>query len=226
MEVEAIVRNGCLQCAWMKRLKNRSYKEPVTTAKDLTKEAPRSPRTRLGDYAIMARMIDKGRATLNGTAGEYHYACPIDQSFFTYKGVEADDVKALLASGASDERVLAWFNEKGAQKTADETKAWSAGVESYSPHNDPGKKNGSTVCARLSDLIPRRAVYSISSKPTTGSALGNKHDRNRTRSEYTPPQTAQVRRGQTIRMPHPTRAEIFALPGPVASTRRFAQSPS
>jgi hypothetical protein len=28
-------------------------------AKDLTKEAPRSPRTRIGDYALMARMIDK-----------------------------------------------------------------------------------------------------------------------------------------------------------------------
>jgi uncharacterized protein DUF5069 len=94
----------------------------MTTARDLTKEAPRSPRTRLGDYALMARMIDKGRATLNGTVGEYHYACPLDQMLFTYKGVQADDVKALLASGANDEQVLAWFNEKGAAKTADETK--------------------------------------------------------------------------------------------------------
>ena len=43
----------------------------MTAAKDLTKEAPRSPRTRLGDYALMARMIDKGRAALNGSVGEY-----------------------------------------------------------------------------------------------------------------------------------------------------------
>jgi hypothetical protein len=101
----------------------------MTAAKDLTKEAPRSPRTRLGDYALMARMIDKGRASLNGTAGEYHYACPLDQMLFTYKGVQADDVKSLLASGASDEQVLAWFNEHGASKTTDETKAWgSSGI--------------------------------------------------------------------------------------------------
>jgi hypothetical protein len=112
----------------------------MTAAKDLTKEAPRSPRTRLGDYALMARMIDKGRASLNGTVGEYHYACPLDQMLFTYKGVQADDVKALLASGASDEQVLAWFNEHGASKTTDETKTWSAGVESYSPRSDPEKK--------------------------------------------------------------------------------------
>ncbi len=50
----------------------------MTTAKDLTKEAPRSPRIRIGDYALMARMIDKGRATLNGTVGEYHFACPLE----------------------------------------------------------------------------------------------------------------------------------------------------
>ena len=109
----------------------------MTTAKDLTQEAPRSPRTRLGDYALMARMIDKGRATLNGTVGEYHFACPLDQMLFTYKGVQADDVKALLASGATDEEVLAWFNGHGVTKSADETRQWSSGVESYHPHDDP-----------------------------------------------------------------------------------------
>jgi Domain of unknown function (DUF5069) len=112
----------------------------MTTAKDLTKEAPRSPRKRIGDYALMARMIDKGRATLNGTVGEYHFACPLDQMLFTYKGVQADDVKALLSSGASDEEILAWFNGHGAAKSVDETKTWSASVESYRPHDNPEKK--------------------------------------------------------------------------------------
>jgi hypothetical protein len=112
----------------------------MTTAKDLTKEAPRSPRTRLGDYALMARMIDKGRATLNGTVGEYHFACPLDQALFTYKDVQADEVKALLASGATDEEVLAWFNQQGPAKTIDETKTWSESVESWRPHDDPEKR--------------------------------------------------------------------------------------
>jgi hypothetical protein len=80
----------------------------MTTAKDLTKEAPRSPRNRIGDYAVMARMVDKGRATLNATVGEYHFACPLDQMLFTYKGVQADDVKSVLASGASDDEILSW----------------------------------------------------------------------------------------------------------------------
>jgi Domain of unknown function (DUF5069) len=39
-------------------------------AKNLTQEPPRSPRIRLGGYLLAARMIDKGRAQLNGTLGE------------------------------------------------------------------------------------------------------------------------------------------------------------
>ena len=130
----------------------------MTTAKDLTKEAPRSPRNRIGDYALMARMIDKGRAAVNGTAGDYHYACPLDEMLFTYKGVQADDVKALLASGASDEQVLAWFNEHGTPKSGDETKTWSTSIESYNPHSNPEQREWfDGECANLG-LDPEKAT--------------------------------------------------------------------
>ena len=122
----------------------------MPATKDLTKEAPRSPRTRLGDYALMARMIDKGRASISGTVGEYHYACPLDQSLFDFKGVKADDVKGVLQSGASDEEVLAWFNKHGATKSPAEVKAWSDGVVSYNPHADPEKREWfDGECAKL-----------------------------------------------------------------------------
>ena len=130
----------------------------MTTAKDLTKEAPRSPRNRLGDYALMARMIDKGRATLNGTVGEYHFACPLDQMLFTYKDVQADDVKAVLASGASDDEVLAWFNKHGTPKSAVETKAWSESVEGYSPYDDPEKKEWFTGECKALGLDPAKST--------------------------------------------------------------------
>ena len=41
-------------------------------APDLTKQPPRSPRVRLGGYAILPRMLDKGRATLADKNGEYN----------------------------------------------------------------------------------------------------------------------------------------------------------
>jgi Domain of unknown function (DUF5069) len=69
----------------------------MNIAKDLTKEPPRSLCQRIGGYAVLARMADKGRATLNGTAGEYHFNCPLDNMLFSFKGVQAEDVKNLLA---------------------------------------------------------------------------------------------------------------------------------
>src|SRR6202044_3130060 len=41
---------------------------------DLTKFPPRSGRVRLGGYVILPRCLDKGRATLAGKNGEYHFA--------------------------------------------------------------------------------------------------------------------------------------------------------
>ena len=112
----------------------------MNTVKSLTEEPPRSPRYRLGGYSLMARMIDKGRADLAGNVGEYHYACPLDQMLFEFKGVQADEVKKLLASGATDEQIVSWFDTHGTTKSAEEIKSWSDGVEGYSPFEDPEKK--------------------------------------------------------------------------------------
>ena len=113
----------------------------MSTSKNLTKEAPRSPRNRLGNYALLARATDKGRADIAGTVGEYHFACPLDQMLFAFKGVQADEVKKLLASGATDEQVVTWFNANGTPKTNEEIQAWSTGVEGYRPYDDPEKKD-------------------------------------------------------------------------------------
>jgi hypothetical protein len=130
----------------------------MNTAKSLTTEPPRSPRFRLGDYALMARMIDKGRADLAGTVGEYHYACPLDQMLFEFKGVNADEVRKVLASGATDEQIVAWFDSHGSSKAAEEIKAWSSGVEGYRPYDDPEKKEWfAEECAKLG-LKPESAT--------------------------------------------------------------------
>ena len=60
-------------------------------SRDLTNKAPRSPRDRVGGYALLARAIDKCRATLHGQAGEYHFNCPLDQMLFSFKGVIAEE---------------------------------------------------------------------------------------------------------------------------------------
>jgi hypothetical protein len=115
-------------------------KTKLPHAKNLTKQSPRSPKERLGGYALMARMIDKGRAHLNGTIGEYHFDCPLDNMLFSFKGVKGADVRELLSTGADDGKIVGWFNAHGAPKTPEEIKAWSDGLMSVTPYTDPGKK--------------------------------------------------------------------------------------
>lgn len=127
-------------------------------AKNLSREAPRSPRVRLGGYAIMARMIDKGRAVINGSAGEFHFDCPVDNLLFGFKQVKGGDVRQVLASGATDEEVLAWFNSHGASKSEADVRAWSEQMEAYSLYGNPEKREWfSAECRRLG-LDPTRTT--------------------------------------------------------------------
>lgn len=122
----------------------------MNIAKDLTKEAPRSPRIRIGGYALLARMADKGRATINGTVGEYHFDCPLDNMLFGFKGVKGAEVKPLLESGKSDEEIAKWLDTHGTPKTPAEVKAWSDSVETVNPYKDPAKREWfAGECAKL-----------------------------------------------------------------------------
>jgi hypothetical protein len=133
---------GPLVCEWVVGGLSRSMATTtqLKNAKDLSREAPRSPRVRIGGYVLMARMVDKGRATINGTNGEYHFDCPLDNMLFSFKSVKGEEVRPLLASGASDGEILAWFNSHGSPKTDAEIKAWSLATEAARPYEDPEKR--------------------------------------------------------------------------------------
>ena len=75
-------------------------------APDLTQRPPRSPRSRLGGYALLPRMLDKGRATLAGKNGEYHYDCPLDQNILNFTGIDAKKLLAELKKGKGDGEIL------------------------------------------------------------------------------------------------------------------------
>ena len=104
---------------------------------DLTQHPPRSPRVRLGGFTILARMLDKGRATISGRNGEYQYACPLDQRFLEFVGIDPEELKKQLAAGKGDWEILEWINANAKHKRTDsEVAAWAALVEQRGP-SDP-----------------------------------------------------------------------------------------
>lgn len=57
---------------------------------DLTKDYPRSVRDKLFGVVMIGRALDKGKATAQGTAGEYRFNCPMDQAVFGFLGIDHD----------------------------------------------------------------------------------------------------------------------------------------
>ena len=101
---------------------------------DLTKRPPRSPRVRLGGYVILPRMLDKGRATVAGKNGEYHFACPLDQRFLEFAGIDPKRLKKQLAAGKGDGEILKWVQARAKHKRTDaEIAAWSGHQEQRAP---------------------------------------------------------------------------------------------
>lgn len=106
-------------------------------APNLTQRPPRSPRVRLGGYVILARVLDKGRAELAGTAGEYKYNNPMDRHWFRFTGVTPEALKAELAAGKGDGEILAWVQETAPHKRpAWEIQHWSAYHNERGPDGD------------------------------------------------------------------------------------------
>jgi len=108
---------------------------------DLTQRPPRSPRVRLGGYVILPRLLDKGRATIAGKHGEYHFACPMDVRFLDFAGIDPDALREQLALGKGDGEILDWISVNARHKRTDsEIAAWSSQQENRVPADVEGRE--------------------------------------------------------------------------------------
>jgi len=107
---------------------------------NLTQRPPRSPRVRLGGYVLLPRLLDKCRAELIRTAGDYHYNCPMDRRFFDFAGIDHEALKAEAAKGLGDGEILAWILENRQHKHSDwEIAQWSAYRETAAPSDNESR---------------------------------------------------------------------------------------
>ena len=102
-------------------------------ALDLTKTFPRSPRETLAGYVIAGRTLDKCRAVIAGTNGEYHYDCPLDTEFLGFAEITADAFRSFVATGAEDADVAAWIEQNAKPRERREIIAWNNRLRSTRP---------------------------------------------------------------------------------------------
>ena len=104
---------------------------------DLTQRPPRSFRTRLGNYVILARMLDKGRASLAKKNGEYNYNSGTDQHLVRFLGFDPEALLKELAVGKGDGEILEWVQSHSKTRRGPwEIEAWSAFMEKRGPDSD------------------------------------------------------------------------------------------
>jgi len=106
-------------------------------AKDLTKDFPRSPRETLAGYVVAARATDKCRSVLAGTQGEYHFDCPLDNTFFGFTGIDSQAFQEFAATGASDDQISDWIQSHSKIKEKREVIAWNNKMRSTRPCDMP-----------------------------------------------------------------------------------------
>jgi Domain of unknown function (DUF5069) len=92
---------------------------------DLQTSFPRSMRVKLEGYVHLARMIDKCRAVLAGTEGEYIYPCPMDDRLMEFTGITASQFTATVKANPSDEAVATWFRQTAKAHPPAELETWN-----------------------------------------------------------------------------------------------------
>ena len=105
---------------------------------DLSKTYPRSPREKLAGYIHLPRMIDKCRATLAGTEGDYIYPCPMDQRLLDFAGITAKQFSKAV-SEKDDAAVAEWFKKTAKKHGHAEIEQWNEKFLTRGPDTDEKK---------------------------------------------------------------------------------------
>lgn len=91
---------------------------------DLRTHYPRSVGEKLAGYVHLPRMVDKCRAVLARTQGEYIYPCPMDQRLLDFAGFTPEQFLEAV-KGRTDDAVAKWFRAAAIPHPEAEIDAWN-----------------------------------------------------------------------------------------------------
>jgi hypothetical protein len=138
---------------------------------DLTTSFPASVHEEMLGIVQLKRTLDKGKALVAGTNGEYHYNCPMDKHLFEFLGIDHEALLEKIKSG-SDADVSAYVAPFVHKKSAAEIATFNTGaLASGPPAGSPGEayflelrgqvapdRTDVTAWADLLDLDEKRPV--------------------------------------------------------------------
>ncbi len=106
---------------------------------DLETDVPRSAYESLGGIVFLPRAIDKGRADIVGTLGEYYSRIGFSNTLFEFLGIEPDDFIEALRTRPTDAAVWTWVEANMQPRTHDEIRAWNQMMMSRTPDTPEAK---------------------------------------------------------------------------------------
>ena len=89
---------------------------------------------------MLARTIDKARAAIAGTAGEYIFDCPMDRQLFATLGVTADEFLELVGRSPDDIAVVAWLRGRNAPLEGVAIDDHNRAIEAWAPKSAEGRE--------------------------------------------------------------------------------------
>ncbi|SPP65421.1 conserved hypothetical protein [Nitrospira lenta] len=97
-------------------------------------------RIKLEGYVHLARMLDKCRAVLAGTEGEYIYPCPMDERLLEFAGITSEQFTAAVNTNPADAGVAAWFRQTATPHPTAELEKWNEKLLARGPSSPESLK--------------------------------------------------------------------------------------
>lgn len=116
---------------------------------DLRKTFPRSMRFKLAGHVHLARMIDKCRAVLAGTEGEYIYPCPMDERLMEFVGITNEQFTAAVKANSTDDGVVKWLEQRATQHEPAELEEWNQALLARGPSSPDSAARFKTYLAAI-----------------------------------------------------------------------------
>ena len=116
---------------------------------DLVNGVPRCPYESMHGIVFLPRAIDKARAEIAGTLGNYNSRTDFSGMLLEFLGIEPQDFVDAVAARESDEEVWAWVKARMRPRSATEIMAFNRMLMTRTPYDEATREHFSQFMADI-----------------------------------------------------------------------------